>query len=57
MERKIKTRGPESRSIDISDDYALDYWAKELNVTQARLKNAVLVVGTAAIDVKRVLKK
>jgi Protein of unknown function (DUF3606) len=57
MERKLKPREPETRSIDIDDEYALDYWARELNVSQAKLKNAVLAAGSAAIDVKKELKK
>jgi hypothetical protein len=47
----------DTRSIDINDEYALDYWARELNVSQAKIKNAVLIAGTAVIDVKRELKK
>lgn len=57
MERKLKPREPESRSIDINDEYALDYWARELNVSQKKLKNAVLAAGSAAADVKKELKK
>jgi len=57
MERKLKPREPETRSIDINDEYALDYWARELNVSQTKLKNAVLAAGSAAIDVKKELKK
>jgi hypothetical protein len=57
MERKLKPREPETRSIDIDDEYALDYWARELKVSQTKLKNAVLAAGSAADDVKRELKK
>ncbi len=45
------------RSIDIDDEYALDYWSKELDVSQQKLKSAVQVAGSAAPDVKRELKK
>lgn len=57
MERKLKPKGPETRSIDISDEYALDYWARELNVSHTKLRNAVLRVGCALIDVIKELKK
>lgn len=57
MERKLKPREPETRSIDINDEYALDYWARELNVSQTKLKNAMLAAGSAVIDVKKELKK
>lgn len=57
MERKIKPSAADTRSIDIEYDYALDFWAREFNVSQDKLKAAVLIAGTAAPDVKRELKK
>jgi len=45
------------RTIDIDDDYAIEFWTSAFNVTQKKLRAAVLAVGTAANDVKRELKK
>ena len=57
MERKLKTSLPDTRSIDINDEYALEFWAREFNVTLTKLKAAVVAAGTNAPDVKRWLKK
>jgi hypothetical protein len=57
MERKIKPSTADTRSIDIEDEYALDFWSREFNVSESKLKAAVLVAGTAVRDIKRELKK
>ncbi|WP_214073032.1 DUF3606 domain-containing protein [Mucilaginibacter sp. dw_454] len=57
MEKKLKQIVPDSRTVDIDDDYAIEFWAKEFNVSQQKLKAAVNVVGNTAVDVKRELKK
>jgi hypothetical protein len=57
MERKIKPSAADTRYIDIEDEYALDFWAREFNVSGSKLKAAVLVAGTAVPDIKRELKK
>lgn len=57
MQRKIKAKQPDTRSINIEDQYALGFWADELKVSQTKLKDAVEAVGTLVVDVKRVLKK
>jgi len=57
MERRLKPFTPDNRSIDIIDDYALEFWARELNVTYDKLKKAVRTIGTAVPDVVRELKK
>jgi hypothetical protein len=57
MERKIKPSAVDTRTVDVEDDYALDFWAREFNVSQDKLKAAVLIAGNAAPDVKRELKK
>jgi hypothetical protein len=57
MNRKVKKTTADNRSVDIDDEYAMDFWAKELNVTQARLKAAVLIAGTGVPDVKRELNR
>lgn len=56
MERKLRPSAPDTRSIDIEDDYALEYWTRELNVSQTRLKAAVSSAGSFLPDVKKELK-
>ena len=55
MERKLKAL--DTRSINIDDDYALEFWMRELNVSRVKLKNAVIAVGMVKIDVKRELNR
>ena len=57
MGKKLKPSVADTRSVDIEDDYALNFWASTFNVSHAKLKAAVRAVGTAAVDVKRELKK
>jgi hypothetical protein len=57
MNRKIKPTSSDARTVDIEDAYALEFWAREFNVSQEKVKAAVLTAGTAAPDVKRELKK
>jgi hypothetical protein len=57
MDRKIKSSAPDTWTIDINDEYALEFWAREFNVTHSKLKAAILVAGEAAADVRRQLKK
>ncbi|GAA4329028.1 hypothetical protein GCM10023149_33410 [Mucilaginibacter gynuensis] len=57
MNRKIKGTTTDARTVDIDDAYALEFWAREFNVSQDKVKAAVLAAGTIAPDVKRELKK
>jgi hypothetical protein len=57
MQRKLKSRGPDNRSVDIEDVYALDFWAREFNVSKEKVKAAVLSAGNSAPDVRRELTK
>ncbi|WP_461448751.1 DUF3606 domain-containing protein [Mucilaginibacter sp.] len=57
MERKIKPSIADTRTIDIEDDYALDFWAGTFGVTPERLRAAINVAGDLAKDVKKELKK
>jgi hypothetical protein len=47
----------DTRSIDMDDEYAIDFWTRELSVTQTKLKAAVEAVGTSVADVRRELKR
>ena len=56
MPGKPKSAG-DTRSIDIDDEYAIDFWTRELSVIQTKLKATVEAVGTSVTDVRRELKK
>ena len=57
MENKKKNTAADTRSVDTSDDYAVDYWTQELNTTKAKLLAAVAEVGNAFEAVKKQLRK
>ncbi|WP_158642809.1 DUF3606 domain-containing protein [Mucilaginibacter ginsenosidivorax] len=57
MERKLKPKAEDTRTVDIDDAYTLDFWAKEFGVSKEKLMAAVFAAGTNARDVKRELKK
>ncbi|SDF29593.1 Protein of unknown function [Mucilaginibacter pineti] len=57
MIRRAKKTATDTRSVDIDDAYALEFWASEFGVSQARLKAAVLAAGADAPSVKRELNK
>jgi hypothetical protein len=57
MDRKLKNRLPDTRTIDIEDLYAVEFWAEEFRVSHSKLIAAVKVVGVNAPDVKRELNK
>ena len=56
---ETKGKGPiiDTRSVDINDDYAVDYWTQELNTTKGKLLAAVAEVGDSFEAVKKQLKK
>lgn len=57
MNRRFKTRTPDDRSIDIDDEYALEMWSRELNVTTTRLKAAIRAAGAVVDDVRKQLNR
>jgi len=57
MERRQKLKVPDNRTIDVGDEYAVNYWMKELGVSERRLKAAVNIAGNSAVEVKRELNK
>jgi hypothetical protein len=56
MERKLKPPAADGRSIDIEDDYALDFWSRAFGVSAEKIKVAVKAVGNSAIAVQKELK-
>ena len=52
---KSKSSGQDRQRIDVSQDYELRDWAKTLNTTPERLKEAVQAVGDRADKVREYL--
>ena len=57
MEHKKRPVVTDNRTVDTSDDYAMDYWAQQLNTTKAKLLAAVAEAGDDFAAVKKHLKK
>lgn len=54
----LMERGPRDRSrISLQEDWELKYWAQTFGVTEQRLKDAVRVVGSYAMDVRDYLER
>lgn len=57
MDDKKNTGSPDSKRINIHENYEVEYWTKEFGVTAEKLKQAVAAVGTSAEAVREYLKK
>ena len=57
MEAKRKGPAADTRSVDTSDDYTVDYWTLELKTTKVKLLAAVAEVGDDFEAVKKQLRK
>ena len=56
MMRNLKKKGSaDRRMINMSDDFEMKYWAKNLGVTRDRLQLAVQKVGNSASAVRKEL--
>jgi hypothetical protein len=53
---KSKSGGQDRQRINVNEDYELRDWAKSLNTTPERLKEAVQAVGDRAEKVREYLK-
>jgi hypothetical protein len=56
-DNKQLTGSPDNRRINIHEAYEVAYWCKELRVTEAQLRAAVVAVGDSAAAVRRYLGK
>jgi hypothetical protein len=54
---KNKTHGQDRERINVNQDYELRDWAKSLNTTPERVKEAVQAVGDRADKVREFLKE
>jgi hypothetical protein len=53
---KTKAHGQDRQRINVHEDYELRDWARSLNTTPERLKEAVQAVGDRAEKVREYLK-
>ena len=57
MPDNLKDRGPQDRSrINVDENWERRYWAKELGVSEDRLRRAVEKVGVSVAAVHKELK-
>jgi hypothetical protein len=54
---KSKTGSPDRDRINLSEDYEVQYWTKELGVSEQELREAVKAVGNTAKAVRERLGK
>lgn len=57
MDDKTITGNPDSKLINISENYEVEYWSEKFNVSAEVLKNAVAVAGNTAKDVEAYLNR
>lgn len=54
---KSKRGAADRTRINVHEDYELQYWTKELGVSEEKLKEAIKKVGVMADDVRKHLGK
>ena len=52
MDSTSKTGTPDSKTINLNEDYEVKYWTKELNTTKEELTDAVNEVGKSVEAVR-----
>jgi len=57
MDDKSKTGTPDSKFINVNEDYEVSYWTKELGISKEELVAAVEAAGTSVSAVKEYLNK
>ena len=58
MPDNLKRRQPEDpKKINIKQQWEIDYWTKELGVSESKLKRAVEAVGVMVVNVKKWLRE
>lgn len=56
MSDNLKIKRPaDATKINVNEAWEVSYWCKELNVSEAKLKEAVKAVGVMVKDVKKYL--
>jgi hypothetical protein len=54
---KTKRGAPDRIRINVNEPYELEYWTKELGVSDAKLKELVKQHGVMVADVRKAVKK
>jgi hypothetical protein len=54
---KTKRGAPDRIRINVNEPYELEYWTKELGVSEAKLKELVKQHGVMVADVRKAVKK
>ena len=54
---KSKPGGPDRKRVNVNEDYELRDWARSLNTTPERVKEAVTAVGDSAEKVREYLSR
>ncbi|WP_143822244.1 DUF3606 domain-containing protein [Mucilaginibacter pedocola] len=57
MDDKTKAGSPDSKFINVNEDYEVAYWTKELGVSREELEAAVSAAGTSVSAVRDHLNK
>ncbi len=57
MDDKSKSHGQDRERINVNQDYELRDWAKSMNTTPERIKEAVQAVGDRADKVREYLSE
>jgi hypothetical protein len=58
MSDNKSVRGPaDAKRINVNEDYEVQYWTTELEITEDKLRETVKKVGVMAADVRKALGK
>jgi hypothetical protein len=57
MDNTKKINTPDSKTINLNEDYEVAYWTKELGISKDQLKSAIDKVGKSAEAVRKHLNK
>ncbi|MFD0751887.1 DUF3606 domain-containing protein [Mucilaginibacter calamicampi] len=55
MDNTLKTGAPDSKTINLKEEYEVKYWKKELNASKEDLEEAVEAVGKSVEKVREFL--
>jgi hypothetical protein len=57
MDNKIKTGNPDNKTININENYEVEYWTETFGIHREQLIKAVKEVGKSAEAVQKYLNK
>lgn len=56
-DNKSKTGSPDRDRINLSEDYEVQYWTKELGISEKKLRDVIQAVGNTSRAVREHLGK